>query len=624
MQNHKPNAYRFAIGAVAAAALAGCAVLPNPFKDSDHAERSRQDAQRLAEIAEPVTAAVTLQEATARAVKYNMDYRQRLMEHVAALGQLSVGNWDLLPKLTLQAGYTSRDNDAFSFGVQPNGTVTTSPSTAVERRHTTESAVFSYNILDFGLSYYRAKQLADQSLIAEERRRRALQNLTQDVRFAWWRAESAQRLVPEVDTFLREVDLAAGRAKLIETRRLLPPIQIIAYRRSLLDLAQQITLRRQELVQAKLELAALMSLRPGAQYEVAVQPLVRDVPNLTANIDALENLALINRPELREEGYRGRVTDIEHVRSQLAVLIPGAAVDFGHYKDTNKFLVNNSWEQAGLSVAFNLVKAFSLPAINRSFEAQKNVDDTRRLAVSSAVLTQTRIAAVRFGLLKNEYAVWDEALRDDQQIIKYLEAATATGLETELEIIRAGARMLLTKINRDLVYAGLQAAMGRVYHSVGLDSLPGATSGDATATIASELATRIAAFERENFSASTVPEMRAVSITAPQGVPTAAQDAFRVALQRALTLARIPLSADKAAARVETSLEMGPSTDNSQAVKMKVRLVDAAGKTLLEAEQKSVLLEPIDNLQWAALGEGAGYRVTAPLQRYLGQPAIIR
>ena len=57
---------------------------------------------------------------------------------------------------------------------------------------------------------------------------------------------------------------------------------------------------------------------------------------------------------------------------------------------------------------------------------------------------------------------------------------------------------------------------------------------------------------------------------------------------------------------------------------MKVRLVDAAGKTLLEAEQKSVLLEPIDNLQWGALGEGAGYRVTAPLQRYLGQPAIVR
>jgi outer membrane protein TolC len=624
MQKNMINVRRLASGLAVAAFFAGCAVAPHPFKDSDQAERSRKDLQRLTEAAEPVTAPVTLQEATARAVKYNMDYRQRLMEQVAALGQLDVGNWDLLPKLTLQAGYTSRDNDAFSFGVQPNGVITTSPSTAVERTHLTDSAVFSWNILDFGLSYFRAKQLADQSLIAEERRRRALQNLTQDVRFAWWRAESAERLVPEIDAFLREIDLAAGRAKLIETRRLLPPIQIIAYRRSLLDLAQQLTLRRQELVQSKIELAALMNLPPGAQYQVAVEPLARDVPDLKANIDVLENLALINRPELREESYRRRVTDLEHVRSQWAVLVPGAGIDAGYYNDTNKYLVNNSWEQAGLSVAFNLVKVFSLPAINRSFEAQKAVDDTRRLAVSSAVLTQTRIAAVRFGLLKNEYAVWDEALRDDQQIIKYLQSANQTGLETELEIIRASARLLITKINRDLVYSGLQAAMGRVYHSVGLDSLPAATSSLATASIGSELAARIAAFEKENFTASVVPEMRAVEIAGPQGVPPAGLDAFRSAMQRALTIARIPVASEKAAARVETSLEMGPSTDNSQAVKMKVRLVDAAGKTLLEAEQKSVLLEPIDNLQWAALGEGAGYRVTAPLQRYLGQPAIVR
>ncbi len=624
MQRKMKQARRVAIGAVVAVTLAGCAVVPNPFKASDIAERSRKDVQRLAEASEPVTAPITLQEATARAVKYNMDYRQRLMEQVAALGQLDVGNWDLLPKLTLQAGYTSRDNDAYSYGVQPNGVITNSPSTAVERNHLTDSAVFSWNILDFGLSYYRAKQLADQSLIAEEHRRRALQNLTQDVRFAWWRAESAERLVPEIDALLREVDLAAERAKLIETRRLLPPIQIIAYRRSLLDLAQQITLRRQDLVQAKLELAALMNLRPGTPYQVAVQPLARDVPDLTANFDALENIALINRPELREEDYRRRVTALEHARSQWATLVPGAGIDYGYYNDTNKFLVNNSWEQAGMSVAFNLVKVFSLPAINRSFEAQKAVDDARRLAVSSAVLTQTRVAAVRFGLLKNEYSVWDEALRDDQQIVKYLQSANQTGLDTELEIIRASARLLITKINRDLVYSGLQAAMGRVYHSVGLDSLPAATASLETASIGKELAASISAFEKENFLTAVVPERRAVAIAGPQGVPAEGMDAFRSAVQRALTLARIPVSNDKAAARVETSLEMGAREDNAQSVKMKVRVVDAAGKVLSESEQKSVLLEPIDNLQWAALGEGAGYRVTAPLQRFLGQPAIVR
>ena len=33
----------------------------------------------------------------------------------------------------------------------------------------------AWNLLDFGVSYFRAKQLSDQKLIAEERRRKALQ-----------------------------------------------------------------------------------------------------------------------------------------------------------------------------------------------------------------------------------------------------------------------------------------------------------------------------------------------------------------------------------------------------------------------------------------------------------------
>jgi len=57
MRNNKMNASRLAIGLAVAAALAGCAVAPNPMKESDHAERSRQDVQRLAEAAEPVSEA---------------------------------------------------------------------------------------------------------------------------------------------------------------------------------------------------------------------------------------------------------------------------------------------------------------------------------------------------------------------------------------------------------------------------------------------------------------------------------------------------------------------------------------------------------------------------------------
>jgi outer membrane protein TolC len=192
--------------ACATGLLAGCTVAPVAL---DRAERDELAAASRAQLfagQEPITRPLTLYEATARAIKYQAEYRVRLMEEAAALGQLDVAQFDLLPKLTATAGYSTRSNDAFGFGFTPAGTVATNPSASVERTHTTASIGFTWNVLDFGVSYFRAKQLADQALIAEERRRKALQNLVQDVRLAWWRAEAAQRFLPLIDAFYEEID----------------------------------------------------------------------------------------------------------------------------------------------------------------------------------------------------------------------------------------------------------------------------------------------------------------------------------------------------------------------------------------------------------------------------------
>ncbi|MDT0131743.1 TolC family protein, partial [Acinetobacter baumannii] len=76
-----------------------------------------------------------------------------------AMSQLDVANFDLLPRLTAQAGYSWRDNDSFGYGYTPAATISTTPSSAVERTHHTNNVTFAWNVLDFGLSYVRARQL---------------------------------------------------------------------------------------------------------------------------------------------------------------------------------------------------------------------------------------------------------------------------------------------------------------------------------------------------------------------------------------------------------------------------------------------------------------------------------
>lgn len=600
-----------------------CAVKPVAITDEAHLRRVAEDQRRLFDDQEALGAPLTLADAIARALRYNMEYRTRLMEEAAALGQTELANYDLLPRMTAAAGYTNRTNDAFGVGYTPSGSISTTPSAASERRHFYDSLTFSWNVLDFGLSYIRAKQLSDQSLIAEERRRKAVQNLTQDVRNAWWRVEAAQRLLPQTDALLAEVDRAAARAKLIETRKLLPPLQIVAYKRSLLDLEQQISMRRQELSLAKLELAQLLNLRPGLDYEVAAVAQGNPAPlDLTANVQVLEQLAMHNRPELREEGYRARITDLEG-NKQLLSLLPSLSAELDTNYDANKYLVNNRWSGVGMNLSWNIMKLASLPSVKDAGKAAARVDETRRLALTAAVLGQTRIAAVRYRLLTQELAIWDDALGDDTRIVGYLSAAKQVGLETELELIRARARSMISQINRDLVYANLQGAIGRLYNSIGLDSLPKGLESETPQALSAVLAKTIGDWEAVSFAPRVDAARIPVAVLPVQGLGTADAEAFSSSLQRILTLSKVQTVAPGQAAsyRIESAVSLQAAGISGQPASMRLRLLDAAGLVLFEAEQKSMLMTPVSAEQWRALGEGAGYRVVEPVRQHLVKAA---
>src|SRR5438094_1127786 len=480
--------------------LGGWAVITRPL-DAAQRERLAAEAQRrLFEGQEPIERPLRLAEATARAVKYHVELRQRRMEEAAAAAQLDVAQFDLLPKLTANAGYSTRSNDAFGFGFTPDGTIATTPTASVERTRSTASLGLAWNILDFGVSYYRARQLSDQKLIAAERRRKAVQTLMHDVRVAWWRAEAAERLLPAADRLLAEVDQAIDKTRFIEARKLLPPVQTATLRRALLDLSQQVAFRRADLSQAKIDLAVLVNAPPGGELRVAtVAGDARQVPDLAADVEKLESLALQMRPEMAEEGYRSRIS-ADEARKALAGLLPGLSLDLGHNYDSNRFLLNNTWTSAGVNVAFNLVKIFSLPALNRSEEAQRRADQARRQAMAMAVLAQTRLAAVRYALVADEFLIWDEAARDDDLIVQHLAAGEKVGIDNELELIRARARAMASHINRDLAYANVQAGIARLFNSVGFDAVPREDEAKAVAELSDLVEMRFNELERASFS----------------------------------------------------------------------------------------------------------------------------
>lgn len=485
--------------------LAACGtVTPVAFQPDEVKARVAQDRLAMYADQEPITAPITFHEAAARALKYNLDYRLKLMESALSRSLHDVASLEMLPRLVAGAGYVARNNDSGgrSIGIEDR-IESLRPSTSQERERALASLGFSWNALDFGVSYYRAQQKADQVLIAEEMRRKVAQNVLQDVRNSYWRALGAQRLIGRVDALLARVQRALERSKRIERDGLMPQPQILAYQRALLDAVNLLTLRRQDLELARAELAALMSVPPGTAYRLADET-PPELPAVPRNLEALEQMALERRPEIMEEWYRKRITEND-IKAAKVLLWPNLSVNLGYEYDSNRYNYNSDWVDAGVRVSWNLLKLTQWPALKRAHENQNKVDDMRRLALSMAVLTQVRVGMQRYHLALEELKFADESLRVDQNLLKFAQAAAKTQFDSELEVIRSEARALLAEYQRYASYANAQAAWGRLYNSVGLDVLPETITSHDVKTLADAMSQTLTQWQHAVFEAPARP-----------------------------------------------------------------------------------------------------------------------
>ena len=469
-----------------AALLTGCSVTPEFVTKTEVSTRVKEDTSKMYLNQEPISAPITLEVAIARSLKYNLDYRLKQMESALALGITDYSKFEMWPKLLLNAGYNTRNNDSggTSIGIQ-DGILSLRPSTSQTRDYAQAGAEFSWNVLDFGVSYYRSKQNANQFLIAEERRRKLVQNMIQDVRAAYWRALGAQRLADEARTTLARADTALIRSREAEAQKIISPALALNYQRALLDATSLLNQRRQDLDFAKHELSAMMSVPPGTNFSLA-ETHETALPLVPTNYQALEEMALLQRPELREEDFKKRIT-ADETRKQYLSVFPNLNVAAGFQYNSNDFLFNKNWQQASVGVTWNLLRLFSIPDLEKTQSQQVKVDEARRLALSMAVITQLRVSVERYRLAVEDHKLAEQAASVDRRLAAFTKASVSAKLENELEAIRTEARAVLGAYQRANTYANAQIAFGRLYNSLGFDPLQDDFDGNSVSQLANRI-----------------------------------------------------------------------------------------------------------------------------------------
>lgn len=453
--------------------LAGCSIKPEPLTPGEQAYRAHLVRSALYVEQEPLTGPVTVHEAVARGLSYNLDRRLALMEQALQERQLDLTKVDLLPRLAANAGYTLRNNvsASSSFSIL-SGRQSLEPSTSTEREGINADLTFSWNLLDFGLSYYQAKQQADRVLVTAERKRRVVNNIVQEIRSAFWQAATAERLLPAIDPLIKDAEEALQRSRAIERDQLGTPVEQLEYQKSLLEVLRTLRALRTDVVTSKARLASLMNIAPGTNFTLALPPDPELEPKpVAAELRQLEMLALVNRPELREEDYQMRIGMAEVDKARLRYF-PSFNLIAGGYWDGNRFLVNNFWADAGVRMSYNLVGLLSAPTGKRLAEAQIEVARTRQLALSVAIITQVNIAHAQYAQAMENYRQAVELDDIEKRILRQVANAEAADAQGSLDRIRRKVQSVGAELQRGRALADMQTAYANVFTSLGVDPLP--------------------------------------------------------------------------------------------------------------------------------------------------------
>lgn len=462
---------RFSLTMIAAI-ISGCAVTTEPLDLAQSQQRAQSDLSLMFKGQEPVTAPITLHEAMARALKYNLEGRLKVQEEALAQKQLNLTSFDMLPKLAMDAGYVSRSNTSASSSQSiESGQQSLEPSTSLDNNRRVGDLTMVWNVLDFGVSYVTAQQQADQGWIAQERRRKVIHTIIQDVRSAYWRAVAAERLLGRIDGLLGKVNMAREASQGMTQQQVGDPIAVLSYQRALLEATRQLEEQHRALSLAKTELASLMNLPLNTDYQLAMpDESAMVIPELKVDLARLEETALVSRPELREQDYQARISAAETRKAMLRML-PGLEFSVGGHYDSNSFLVNQSWADAGMKVTWNLFNVLSGPAAQETAEAGQVVAETRRQAMSMAILAQLYVAKANFNEAARQYQTSSQLQQLDSQIAEQLQNRFKTGGIGELEVIQSELNALSASLRRDLAYAELRNAYGQLFATVGLDPL---------------------------------------------------------------------------------------------------------------------------------------------------------
>lgn len=449
----------------------GCSLSPKKIDNQSQYNNTHLTLKSIIEQQKNITGNITLEEAIARVLKYNLDNRLQQTQLALESGSLNQAYLEMLPSLLVDGNYSFRNNEQIQNLVQ-NGQVVPGEQSFTPREIVDFSAGVQWNILDFGLSYTRAQQQANRVMIMKEQQRKITQALIQQTIAIYWKAWTAQQMAPKVARFKKEAEKALLNSILASKNKLSPNEKELDYQNVLIKAIRKATKLQLQIADAKASLSRLMNANQNSQYQlIAPKESIKKLPNINPEFEKMDLLALLYRPELREASYQKQIAE-KGVQAAVLEMLPGISFDYGYNNTNNQFMLNRNWLGGNINLSFDLINSLLKAPMNiKNAKMVVQYEQLKQAATTATVLTQIRIAYSNYLLWQSDYHYAKQEVETTEKL--YLSALNNEKAKrsSKQETIRRALDALNSEFDEQITFANAYEALATIYQSIGLDFL---------------------------------------------------------------------------------------------------------------------------------------------------------
>jgi outer membrane protein TolC len=299
--------------------------------------------------------------------------------------------------------------------------------------------------------------------------------LVQDVRTAFWRTASAQRLHDQVAQAVALADDALKDSHKAETERLRSPIDALRYQRQLLANLSLLESIELELNSGRIELAQLINAPLDQEFQVAEPTDKVDTALLEMPVQRMEEVALAQNADIREQHYVSRIAAEETWRTMLK-LFPNLSFNYALRHDTDSFLINKTWNDTGLQLSWNVFNLLSAPSQKKLADAGVKLADQRRIATQMAVLAKVHLSRLEYQSALQQYTRADEIWQADAQIAEHMKNRATVEAQGKLDEVSNDTVAILSLLRRYQALSQLQNANGKLQSTMGMEPAIGSVT----------------------------------------------------------------------------------------------------------------------------------------------------